>query len=494
MKIVLTSAEVAPFAKAGGLADIAYSYPCEWKKFGQDVIVFMPKYGDMDIYYWGFQPTNLVLNVPMDYWTEYGQLWKGKIPNCNVTIYLIENAEYFNRSGIYGNPEEFGDNDKRFIFFSRAVFEAMKAIDIKPDIIHAHDYHTAFMMAFLKSHYKYDPRFSSTAGVFTIHNLAYQGKFQPERVLKLMGIPMSEFYPGSWFEHYGVFNAMKTGIMFADKITTVSNTYAEEIKTEYFGEGLHAVLNHRAADLVGILNGVYYDDWSPEKDNLIHLKYGINNLVNKKINKIKYLNDHGISDNDNIELPLIGMVTRLTEQKGIDILMGILEDIISNSRCRFALLGTGESKYVNFFQYLAWKYPGKAIIHIGYNNMLSHRILASSDFLLMPSRFEPCGLTQMYALKYGTIPIVRQTGGLADTVFEYNSDSNEGNGYTFINYNYEDLNFAISRALKIYQSEPYWTNLRQNAMRCDYSSMLSAGQYLKIFNWALEKVRGYSEI
>jgi starch synthase len=490
MNIIIAAAEVAPFAKAGGLADMTYSFPVEWKKFGMNPVVFLPKYGDIDVYHWGFRPTNLTINVPMDYWTEYGFLWQGKLPNSDVPVYLIENAEYFNRSGIYGNPNEFSDNDKRFIFFSRAVFEAAKAIDFHPDIIHSHDYHTAMAMAFLKSQYGNDERFAKTAGVFTIHNLAYQGKFNPGRAMKYATFDTKEFYPLSWFEHEGCVNAMKTGIMFADKITTVSPTYAEEIKNEYFGEGLHGVLNHRAADLIGVLNGVYYNEWSPETDNFIKVKYDHNSIASKRTNKLDLLNDHGVGESENPDLPVIGMVSRLTEQKGIDIMMGVLEEALYQGKFRFALLGSGESKYVDYFNYLAWKYPGLALIHIGYNNHLSHKIISSSDFLLVPSRFEPCGLTQMYALRYGTIPIVRQTGGLADTVFEYNPETGKGNGFTFFNYNFDDLKYALDRALGVYQNEPHWSGLRKNAMLCDYSSAKSALEYLKVFNWALEKKRG----
>ena len=495
MNIIVAAAEAAPFAKAGGLADMIQSFPIEWKKFGHNPIIIMPKYGDIDVYFWGFQPTNQIISVPMDYWTEYGNIWKGKLPSSDVPVYLIENAEYFNRSGIYGNPDEFSDNDKRFTFFSRAVFETAKAIDFRPDIIHAHDYHTAFTMPLLKSYYKHDEKFKDTAGVFTIHNLAYQGKFNPEGVMKYLGLGMGEFYPGSWLEHDGAVNALKAGIMFADKITTVSPTYSEEIKNEYFGEGLHNILNQRAADLVGILNGVFYNEWSPEKDSYINLQYGINNLEIKRINKLHFLKDHGVDDRDNPEVPLIGMVSRLTEQKGIDIVMGVLEDLINKGRIRFAILGSGESKYVDYFNYLAWKYPGKALVHIGYNNQLSHKIIASSDFFLVPSRYEPCGLTQMYSLKYGTIPIVRETGGLADTVFEYNYDDNTGNGFSFYNYNFEDLEYAVERALGIYMNEPFWSNIRRNAMQSDYSSVKSAGEYLKLFNWAIEKATGkYPEL
>ncbi len=494
MNIIVVAAELAPFAKAGGLADMTRALPIEWEKFGHNPIVFLPKYKNIDCERWGFRRTDKQVDVPMNYWTEYGTLWEGKLPDSDVPVYLIENADYFERDGIYGNPHEYEDNYRRFTFFSRAIFSAASILDFKPDIIHAHDYHTALVLSFLKSHYIHEERFKYTAGIYTIHNLAYQGIFAPDTILPLINIPYEDFYQDSWFEHRGNINLMKTGIMFADKITTVSPNYAEEIKTDYYGEDLDEVLRHRAADLIGILNGVYYEEWSPENDSNIKIKYDLNNLPSKRINKVYFLEEKGVNKDDNISLPLFGMVSRLAEQKGIDILMEILEPLLAEGKIRFALLGSGEQRYVDYFNNLAVKYPERALIHIGYDNAQSHRLIAASDFLLMPSRFEPCGLTQMYALRYGTIPIVRQVGGLADTVFEYHYNEQEGNGFTFYNYIGSDLQYAISRAIDVYMNEPHWTTIRQNAMRADYSSVRTAAEYLKVFTWALEKVRGGKSI
>jgi starch synthase len=300
---------------------------------------------------------------------------------------------------------------------------------------------------------------------------------------------MSQFYTGSWFEHMGAVNAMKTGIMFADKITTVSPTYAKEIRHPYYSEGMQDVLNYKSGDLIGILNGVYYHEWDPEKDDLIYSKYNKDWLQGKYFNKQKFLMEQGLSESDNLDIPLIGMVSRLTEQKGIDLLMNKLEYYLDNNSFRFALLGSGDNKYEDYFRYIAWKYPGKVFINLGYNDTLSHRMIASSDFLVLPSRFEPCGLTQMYALKYGTIPIVRATGGLADTVHEYLTKTSDGTGFLFWNYNAEDFAFAIDRALELYKVEPHWSNVRKNAMDCEYSSSNTALEYLRVFKWALDKVR-----
>lgn len=489
MNILVASAECTPLAKAGGLADVVSALTRQWKKHGQNPIIVMPKYRHINVDVFGFKPTDLVLYVPMSNWVEFARLWYGKLPDSEVPVYLIENNDYFNRAGIYGDPNEYWDNDRRFIFFSRAILESAKALNFKPDIIHAHDFHAAFTMAFLKSQYRHDPMFNQTAGVYTIHNLAYQGWFDPKRAMEFSGFGMSQFYPGSWFEFNGSVNAMKTGLMFADKITTVSPNYAKEIRLPYFGEGMHDVLKHRSGDLIGVLNGADYSEWNPETDPDIYQNYDMRTLKNKKSNKRSLLKEFGITKPEDIDKPLLGMVTRLTEQKGIDILMNFLEKHLIEDSYRFVLLGSGEKHYEDYFNYLATKYPGKSVIYIGYNNKLAHKIIGCSDYLLLPSRFEPCGLTQMYALKYGTIPIVRSTGGLADTVFEYSKETQTGTGFVFWHYNAEDFEYAISRAISVYKTYPHWNIIRSNAMKQDYSSERSAFEYLKVFQWALEKVR-----
>ena len=487
MNILVASAECTPFAKTGGLADIISALSRQWKRQGHNPIIIMPKYRHINVDIYGFQPTDLVLNVAINNWIEFARLWYGTLPNSDVPVYLIENNDYFNRDGIYGGPNEYWDNDRRFIFLSRAVLETARALNFSPDILHAHDYHTAFSLAFLKSQYTHDPLFRNTAGIFTIHNLAYQGWFNPERAMSFSGFGMQEFYHNSWFELNGSVNAMKTGLMFADKITTVSPNYAKEIRLPYYGEGLHEILNQRSADLIGVLNGADYSEWNPSDDKDIFFNYNVSKLKKKKDNKLAFLKEYGINNQEQTEKPLIGVVTRLTEQKGIDILMNILERHIIEDKYSFVILGSGEKQYEDYFNYLAWKYPEKTIIYIGYNNNLAHKIICCSDFLLLPSRFEPCGLTQMYALKYGTIPIVRSTGGLADTVLEYSKDTKTGTGFVFWNYNSEDFDFAMSRALSIYQAHSHWNKIRINAMNQDFSSENSALEYLKVFQWAIEK-------
>ncbi|MCX6155550.1 MAG: glycogen synthase [Candidatus Kapabacteria bacterium] len=489
MNIIIATTELVPYAKTGGLADITEFLPLEWQKFGQNPIIILPKYGFIDTDYWGFKPTNKILNIPISYWHEHPRLWQGFLPNSNVPVYLVEYDEYFNRPGIYGSPEEYPDNDRRFIFFCRAVMETAKVLNFHPDILHAHDFHAAFTLAFLKTHYKHDIQFARTAGVLTIHNLAYQGWFFPDRAMNLAGFSSKDFYPGCWFEQKGMLNAMKTGIMFADKITTVSQTYADEIRTPYYSEGLQESLNIRGGDLVGVLNGIDYTQWSPDKDEYLTHKYDIDSLDKKRNNKYALLEEFGISENDNRDIPLVGIVTRMTEQKGLDLVMDKIEPFIEHDQMKLIVLGSGDQKYVDYFNYLHSKYPKKCITYIGYNNNLAHKIYGSADFILIPSRFEPCGLTQMYALKYGTIPIVRQTGGLADTVSEYSSLSGFGNGFSFFNYNSDELAYAIRRGLDLYWSDIHWHLLQKNAMASDFSSGKTALEYLKVFKWALDKVR-----
>ncbi len=484
MNILIAASEVDPYAKSGGLADVTATLPKEWYRYGQNPIVVMPKYGFINVDKWGFKPTDITINVPMGHWTEFARLWYGTLPDSQVPVYLVEHNEYFDRNGIYGDPQEYGDNNRRFIFLSRAVFEVAKALDFTPDVIHAHDFHTAFAMAFLRSYYRYEARFAKTAGVFTIHNLAYQGKFEPFSTLSYSGFGMNQFYPGSWLEYHGMVNFMKVGIMFADKITTVSPTYAQEIRFPYFGEGLSDALNFRAGDLVGILNGVYYNEWNPATDRMISQNYSPATLSKKREIKHAFLKENG--DFEHPDMPLVGIVTRLAEQKGIDLLMYKLEEYLSLGTFRFVLLGSGDKHYEDYFKYIKWKYPHTAIIHLGYSTQISHRIIAASDFFLMPSRFEPCGLTQMYAMKYGTIPIVRKTGGLSDTVSEYNTNTGEGTGFSFMQYNADDMAYAIRRGLSVYMNEPHWDIIRQNAMQQDFSSGASALEYLKVFNWAME--------
>jgi starch synthase len=481
MNILIAATEATPLAKAGGLGDIVSFLAKEYKSLGHNPIVVIPKYGFIDTAQYNFHNTFKTLIVQMGYWNEYASLWEGKLPNSSVPVYLIEHNLYFDRKGIYGDPLEYSDNDRRFIFLSKAVFEVARAIGFSPDIIHTNDYHTAFSMAFLKEFYKIDPLFSKTKGIFSVHNIAHQGRFNPNTALLYAGIGQDKFYPMSPYEFYGSVNAMKVGIVFADKVTTVSPTYAREVHYPYFAEGLEGVISAKGDDFVGILNGVDYSEWNPAVDNLIYYKYDKETLSQKSQNKYALLKEFGLNGSNNLDAPLIGMVTRLTEQKGIDLIINKIENLLENKDFKFIMLGSGDYNYEQFFNYLCARFPKQAITFIGHNDMLSHKIIAASDYLLMPSRYEPCGLTQMFALKYGTIPIVRETGGLADTVIEYNPYKYSGTGFTFYQYNADDMANAILRALNIYNSNPHWDKIRQNAMEQDFSIRKTAEKYLELF-------------
>ena len=487
MNILQVSAEAAPFAKVGGLADMTGAFPRAWVNDGHQVLPVLPLYGTIDTEKFNIEQTEMVLSVPFGSWTEYATVYTGKLPGSDVLFYFLRSSEYFDRPGIYGYHEGFEDNDRRFIFLCRAAFELAKALDFQPDVIHAHDYHTAPMMPMLSVVYRHDPFFARTAGVFTIHNMAYQGYYDPHRAMEMCGLPIEDFYTGSWYEQDGMFNAMKAGIMFADKVTTVSPTYAQEIRWTPEGMGLQSALQARGADLLGVLNGIDPVVWSPELDEAIPLPYTAETIEKKEADKRALLLECGLSLEEASEpIPLVGMVTRLTEQKGMSIVPESLEPFLADGRMRFVMLGSGEKRFEEAFKALADRHLGKVFVGTGYNEPFSHKIQAGSDFYLMPSRFEPCGLTQMFALAYGTVPIVRAVGGLADTVQEYDPVTFNGTGVRFDRFHVDDLSSAIDRALRLYQQDPHWERVRANAMAQDNSIAQTGRRYIEVFGWAAE--------
>jgi starch synthase len=302
------------------------------------------------------------------------------------------------------------------------------------------------------------------------------------------GIDWSKFTPYSPYEYFGLVNAMKVGIMFADKVTTVSPNYSQEIRLQYYGEGLDGVLNERSGDFLGILNGIDSTEWNPDTDKLIYKNYDSTYLEGKRDNKHILLRDFGLNEGDDLDLPMVSVITRLAEQKGIDLISHKMEELLSNNNFRFFVLASGDYSYEKYLEYLHHRFPRRVQIFIGYDNNLAHKIYAASDFFLMPSRFEPCGLAQMFSLKYGTIPIVRETGGLSDTVQEYNYYNMQGTGFTFWQYDSEDMAFAIQRALGIYKNEPHWDTIRRNAMSQNFSAAKTAAEYIQAFQWAKEKI------
>jgi starch synthase len=485
MNILSIAAECAPYAKMGGLADVVSSLAKEWQSSGHTVSVVLPKYRSISENLHGLQRTDIVLSVPISYWTEYARVWRATLPGSDAPVYFLENADYFERDGIYGNPEGFADNDRRFTFLCRAACELACALGAPIDILHAHDYHTALCIPMSQIHYRTHPVFRRTASVYTIHNMAFQGQSNPSRIMDFAGLRASPFR-GSWYEHDGVVNLMKTGIMFADKITTVSPTYAQEIRWTKNGEGMQEYLSMRSGDVIGILNGADYNEWNPELDKHLPESYTADTLDQKQKVKSELLLN-SLPDHDHTpDLPLVGMVTRLTAQKGIDLLERVLEPLLQSGRMRFVLLGSGDASYENYFRQLGSTYASRALIRVGYNNALSHAIIAASDYLVVPSLFEPCGLTQLYAMKYGTVPIVRATGGLRDTVQQYDMNSQTGTGFVFEQYSASALFDTVMQALSVYQTS-HWDVIRRNGMSADFSSARSAAEYIRVFGWAAER-------
>lgn len=480
MNILLASAEINPFAKGGGMATVT-SYLClEWSEMGHEVVAVLPAYKSINKKEFGLVKTDISFDVPMGFRTEKATVYKGNFPNSEAIIYLIAHDEFFDEEYVYGDRNEDEDDDRRFLFFCRAVLELCKTINFSPDILNCHDYHTAFIIAFLKTKYKNEPIFKNTGSVFTIHNLSYQGVFDKFRVMDFTGFKFKEFDVGSWFEHEGTVNFMKTGIMYADQIVTVSPTYSEEIKKPYYSEGMQDAINSRLRDISGILNGVNYRIWNPATDIYLSERYDSNSLEIKEKLKLEFYEEHNIPESKR-NLPLISMISRLTEQKGFGILENKIVKLLNKNKFIFSVLGEGDDKYEDLLIEAKNQFPENMILQLSYSEREAHKVIAASDFLLMPSKYEPCGLAQMYALKYGTIPIVRSTGGLADTIVDYSSEKETGNGITFPHYNRDELELSIMRAVDLYKSEHHIEKIRKNGMAENHSSLKCATNYIEVF-------------
>ncbi|MCB0701475.1 MAG: glycogen/starch synthase [Candidatus Kapaibacterium sp.] len=485
MNILLAAAEINPFAKGGGMADVT-SYLCiEWAEMGHDVVAVLPSYKAIDKSAYGLVETEISFDVSMGFSKEKAVVYRGTFPNSSAKIYLIGHEEFFDEEYVYGDRNEDEDDDRRFIFFNKAIPELCKAINFKPDILNCHDYHTSFVMPILKTQYQSEPLFERTGTIFTIHNLSYQGIYDKYRVMDFTEMKHKEFEVGSWFEHEGKVNFMKTGIMYADRIITVSPTYAEEIKEPYYSEGMQDAINSRLRDITGVLNGVNYRIWDPKIDIFLSKNYNSESLEIKEQLKLEYLEESKIPSKKH-HLPLISFVNRLTEQKGLDIIENKINKLLSTNKFILAVLGEGQEKYEDLIIEAKNQFPNNVILHLKYDEGEAHRLIAASDFLLMPSKFEPCGLTQMYALKYGTIPIVRSTGGLADTITNYISEKGIGNGISFPHYNRDEFEAAIRKAVDLYKSKEHIEIIRRNGMEENHSSKRCAKKYIEIFKEVLD--------
>jgi starch synthase len=474
MKIAMIASEVTPFAKTGGLADVLGTLTVALERLGHKLCVIAPGYRSALQGNFSLTETNLTFAVPVGDRLQETRVLETSIGN-HVPVYLLCADQYFDREFLYGTPSaDYPDNDERFIFFSRAALEFLRRKPV--DILHCHDWQAALAQVFLKTQPAHYPELAAAKSVFTIHNLGFQGLF-PQSAWPLLNLDPSYFTP-QYLEYYGDINFLKGGLLFADKITTVSPSYAEEIMTAEQGFGLEGVLQQRASDLVGILNGVDYHIWSPWTDPYLAHHYGENTLTAKRDCKKSLQRAVGLPEKSGT--PLIAMISRLTLQKGFDLIEEIFESLIARDT-QIVMLGSGDPRFEKFFRSQAELYPNQVAVEIGFNEPLAHQIEAGADLFLMPSLYEPCGLNQMFSLKYGTIPVVRAVGGLKDTVQEYDAESQTGTGFVFLPYESGALLAAIDRGLEVYRDSQVWTALQRRAMAMDFSWDRSAKLYGNLY-------------
>jgi starch synthase len=467
MKIIFCSSEVFPFAKTGGLGDVCGSLPLALEKIGADVSIFLPGYRCIG------RAGSLIEPLTADV--------SRSIIGSNVRVYFVGHEKYFDREGLYGNTSgDYPDNIERFSFFCDQVLQLAKQLDLQPDVIHSHDWQTALIPVYLKEKYKDDAYYADTKTLLTIHNLAFQGVF-PKELYPQLGLD-GRLFCAQGFEFYGQVNLLKAGIIYSDHVTTVSPRYAKEIRTKEFGCGLEDVLRGRRGHVAGILNGLDHNVWNPAIDGFIVRKYSADDVTEgKSANKAELQKELGLDVREDV--PLFGFVGRLSHQKGTDLILETLSDMM-RMEIQVVFLGVGESRYQEQLRQMALLYPKKAAAGFDFNEPLGHRIYAGSDFFLMPSRFEPCGLSQMVSLYYGTIPVVFKTGGLADTVKPFGPLNPNGNGLVFTQYAREDFGAAIKKAVHIFERKDKLYCSRQNALRSDFSWEQSARHYQEIYRCA----------
>ncbi|MBJ6802403.1 glycogen synthase GlgA [Geomonas propionica] len=484
MKILFVASEVTPFAKTGGLADVASALPKTLKTLGHDVRIMMPFYSVVEKGGVAVRKGRKSASVMVDGVEKKGFLRQASLGE--IPVYLIENKEYFAREELYGTPSgDYPDNAQRFSFFCRCVLELLKKMDFRPDIIHCHDWQTALIPHYLKHERKNDPFFARTGVIFTIHNLAYQGLF-PKEELATMGLS-KECFNIDGLEFYGKVNLLKGGILSADLVTTVSEAYCREIRTPEMGCGLHGVLQTRKEDLVGILNGLDYEEWNPAMDREIMKNYSHASLSGKMVDKIGLQRLMGLASAP--EIPVFGMVSRMVAQKGFDLIAELLP-MIAKAPMQLVLLGNGEERYLKAFNDIKAAGARNISFTSGFDHSLAPKIYAGSDMFLMPSFFEPCGLGQLIAMRYGTVPVVRRTGGLADSVFDPRDNDKAPNGFVFDEYSAEALWEAINRSLTAYQDKAFWKKVMRRGMSSDYSWQNSVHKYLELYRKALLRKGG----
>ena len=486
MRILYVSPEVAPFAKTGGLADVAGALPAALARLGHEVKVVMPKYAAVAEKEWELKPRGY-LSVRLTGEDYSFALWSCNLPGSSVEVLFLGNDFFSSRSGLYQeNGKDYPDNLERFAAFSRAVLEIPRRLDWYPDVLHANDWQTALAIVYLKAYFAEEALYEKIGTVFTIHNMGYLGLFPAAEFSKL-GLPPSYFTPGT-LEFYGKVNLLKAGLVFSRVLNTVSSTYSREIQTPEFGHGMDGVLRARRQDLFGILNGVDYQQWDPSHDPHIALSYDRSHLQGKRVCKLALQKECKLPVTG---APVIGMITRLTPQKGVDLLLEVLEDVML-LELQLIILGTGDQDIQQRLEQAASRFPQKLSVHLTYDEPLARRIEAGADLFLMPSRYEPCGLNQLYSLRYGTIPLVRKTGGLADTVIDAtpsNIASGKATGFMFEGTSSHALLTTLRFALNCYKDRTLWEKMVQAAMAADFSWDKSALMYTKLYERSVNKTK-----
>ena len=473
MKVLFVASEAAPFIKTGGLADVMGALPKALQALGVEPALVIPNYEGVGEAYKNAMETVYEGSVDLSWRNQY--LGVKKLVQDGIPVYFIDNEYYFKRDKLYG----YDDDAERFAYFSKAALAMLNYIDFKPDVIHTNDWHTGLLGAYLKEDFRQDPYFQGMKNVYTIHNLKYQGVFGRNIVEDVLGLPLRLLYIGN-IENAGDVNFMKAGMCYADFITTVSPSYAEEITYPYFGEGLEDYVALCAGKISGILNGLDEQEYNPETDPYIPVRFDASNvLVKKPLAKEALQRELGLTVNR--EIPVLGMITRLVEAKGLDLVMHIMDELMEE-QVQLVVVGTGDEEYADALRELAWRHPGSVSVNILFNEGLARRVYAGSDMFIMPSRYEACGLSQMIAMRYGTVPVVRETGGLKDSVINFDKyNTPEGNGFSFANFNAHELLFTIKRGLTCYAAKPLWEKVVYNAMHSDNSWNRSAQAYADLY-------------
>ncbi|MGA2458783.1 MAG: glycogen synthase GlgA [Terriglobales bacterium] len=479
MHIAFAASECVPFSKTGGLADVVGALPRALAALGHQVSVYLPRYRQTKL----ADPQTVVRSITIPFDDKYrfcSVVMAGTNTPAGVKFYFVDYPPYFDRGALYGSPAgDYPDNAERFALFSRAVLEASKVLGV-PHVFHCHDWQSALVPVMLRTLYAEDPAFREVATVFTIHNMGYQGLFSPD-TLPLLMLPW-DLLTMSKMEFFGQVNFLKGALVLSDYVTTVSRKYSQEIQTTEYGFGLEGVLRDRAATVTGILNGVDYDEWSPQTDKFITAKYSPQDLSGKLQCKHDLLHAFGVTSADS-KVPVIGIVSRFAAQKGFDLIAQIM-DRLAREEMIVVALGAGDKTYEEMFQRLNKQFPNKIATKVAYDNAIAHKIEAGADMFLMPSRYEPCGLNQIYSLKYGTVPIVRATGGLDDTIEPWDARTGKGTGFKFSDYTGEALLATIKQALLAYRDPSSWQTLMRNGMTRDFSWGASAREYGKVYERA----------